>query len=147
MNYSISVVQSILRYSSLNPKPQYARFSGVYLSSGWIAGRGSRCGCLGWAVGTLRRQRPAALGLTETFAVLFAYLQRNKRSGQTQHTDTDSSPRLHPPSHERCKSQIFIKCHPADSSLNVICVRAGITNSSILQYCSKKALWHECCYV
>lgn len=124
MNYSFSAVQSILRYSSLNPKPWYARFSGVYLSSGRIAGRGSRRGCLGWAVGTLRRQRPAALGLTETFAVLFAYLQRNKRSGQTQHTDTDSSP---PP--ERCKSQIFIKCHPADSSLNVICVRAGITNS------------------
>lgn len=48
-------------------------------------GRGSRRGCLG-RVGALGGQRSAALGLAETFAVLFTDLQRNKRSGQSQHT-------------------------------------------------------------
>lgn len=124
MNYSFSAVQSILRYSSLNPKPWYARFSGVYLSSGRIAGRGSRRGCLGWAVGTLRRQRPAALGLTETFAVLFAYLQRNKRSGQTQHTDTDSSPPWEmqiPNLYQMPSSWQQFKCHMCKGRNNKQC--------------------------
>lgn len=65
----------------------------TYLCCRWIAGRGSRRGCLGWTVGALRRQRAAALGLTETFAVLFADLQRDNRSGRTEYTQ-----KAYPPS-------------------------------------------------
>lgn len=99
--------------------------SSCYLSGGRVAGRRSRSRRLGWTVGALRGQSAAALGLTETFAVLFADLQRNERSGQNEHADPDgNTPTL--TMDARCKS--FIKCHPADSCLNVTTVRTRITN-------------------
>lgn len=56
-----------------------------YLSGGGVVGCGSRRGRLG-RVGALGGQRSTALGLAETFAVLFTDLQGNKRSGHSQHT-------------------------------------------------------------
>lgn len=106
----------------------------MYLCGRWVTGCGSGRGSLGWAVGALRGQAATALGLTETFAVLFADLQRaqdqDRLSAQTQ-TVTGSP-------HEGCKSWGFIKCQPAEEFKRSICEDRDNVSYSMINTVKRK---------